>query len=381
MQVTGDWLTADGTQNVLHMLNNAGFEAYCVGGCVRNALLNVPVADVDIATNAVPSQVAELAEAAGMKVIPTGIEHGTITLITNSEPYEVTTYRKDVETDGRRAVVAFATEVKEDARRRDFTVNALYASADGSLVDPLGGLSDITVPRIRFIEDPDRRIREDYLRILRFFRFHAWYGDNSEGPDPDGLAACAAHIDGIAQLSKERIGSEMAKLLAALNPAPSLAAMAASGVLASVIGGADITALAPLVHIEETLDIAPRWQRRLAVLGGNGVARALRLSRADATYLKRVGAVTCGAAEAAYRFGPEIALDAKLIEAASLGVMPDATLLMDVRRGADATFPMKAADVLDRLEKGPAVGAELRRLESVWIESGFEASKADLLKR
>ena len=377
MQVTGDWLTAAGTQAVLRLLNSAGYEAYCVGGCVRNALLGVPVADVDIATNAEPTRVAELAEAAGYKVVPTGIDHGTVTVVVDSEPYEVTTYRNDVETDGRRAVVTFATDIAEDARRRDFTVNALYVQADGTLVDPLGGYPDIAARRIRFIEDASTRIEEDYLRILRFFRFYAWYGDGDM--DAEGLAACASHVDGIAKLSKERIGAEMAKLLAAPDPAPTVAAMAASGVLAQVIGGADITALAPLVHIEQTLEIAPRWQRRLAALGGNGVAKALRLSKADATYLKQVRAADCGAAEAGYRFGSDVALDAKLIEAASLGAMPDSGLLADVTRGAAAVFPVRAADLMDRFDKGPALGAELRRLEDVWIKSGFSAPREKLL--
>ena len=377
MHVTGDWLTAAGTQAVLGMLNSAGHEAYCVGGCVRNALLGVPVADVDIATDAEPAKVAKLAEAEGFKVVPTGIDHGTVTVIVKSEPYEVTTYRKDVETDGRRAVVAFATDIVEDARRRDFTVNALYAQADGTLVDPLGGYPDLAARRIRFIEDAATRIEEDYLRILRFFRFYAWYGEGNL--DAEGLAACAAHVDGIAKLSKERIGAEMAKLLAAPDPVPTLAAMVASGVLAQVIGGADIIALGPLVHIEQTLGIPPRWQRRLAALGGNGVARALRLSKADATYLKQIKAVSCGAVEAGYRFGADVARDAKLIEAASLGVMPDPNLLADVARGAVAVFPLAGADLMERFDKGPALGAELRRLERIWIESGFTLSKAELL--
>lgn len=377
MQIDGAWLNATGTQTVLGMLTAAGHEAYCVGGCVRNALLGVPVADVDIATSAEPSRVAELAGAAGLRVIPTGIEHGTVTVIADGEPYEVTTYRKDVETDGRRAVVAFATDITEDARRRDFTVNALYAGADGTLVDPLGGYLDIAARRIRFIEDAATRIEEDYLRILRFFRFYAWYGDGDL--DADGLAACASHIEGIAQLSKERIGAEMAKLLAATDPTPALAAMVSSGVIARVIGGADIIAMGPLVHIEQALGISPRWQRRLAALGGNGIPRALRLSRADATYLKKIRAVTCGAREAAYRFGADIALDAKLIEAASLGVMPDPALMSDIALGANAVFPIAGADMLDRFEKGPQLGVELKRLEQIWINSGFKLSKVELL--
>ncbi len=374
----GDWLETAETQAVLNLLTGAGYEAYCVGGCVRNALLDVPVADVDIATDAEPSRVADLAEAAGMKVVPTGIDHGTVTVITNSAPFEVTTYRQDVETDGRRAVIAHTTDITEDAKRRDFTVNALYVQADGTLVDPLGGYPDIEARRIRFINNPEDRIREDYLRILRFFRFHAWYGAN--GPDPDGLAACSKLADGIDSLSKERIGAEMAKLLAAPDPAPVIATMAATGILARVIGGANTDALAPLVHIEQALDLAPRWQRRLAALGGNGIVRALRLSRKDATYLKLVKKVEGDAAEAAYRFGEQAALDAKLIEAASLGTLPAPSLLDEISKGAKAVFPVRASDLLDQIGPGPTLGAVMRRLEDTWIRSGFSRTKEQLMQ-
>ncbi len=377
MRVVGDWLEAAETQAVLHLLNDAGYDAFCVGGCVRNALLGVPVADVDIATDAEPARVAELAEAAGMKVVPTGIDHGTVTVITNSAPFEVTTYRKDVETDGRRAVIAHTTDITEDAKRRDFTVNALYVQADGTLVDPLGGYPDIEARRIRFIDNPEDRIREDYLRILRFFRFHAWYG--ADGPDPDGLSACAALADGIDSLSKERIGAEMAKLLSAPNPAPVIATMAGTGILARVIAGADITALAPLIHIEQSLNVPPRWQRRLAALGGNGVARALRLSRKDADHLKKIANVAGAVAQSAYRYGAAATLDAKLIESASLGLSPDPTLLTEVDRGAAAVFPVKAADLMDRMGTGPKLGAELRRLEDLWLQSDFALTKSELM--
>ena len=211
MRVTGDWLTSADTQAVLGMLTEAGHQAYAVGGCTRNALLGVPVADVDIATSATPEEVVQLAGAAGLKPIPTGLEHGTITVVSNGEPHEVTTFRNDVDTDGRRATVAFSDNISDDAVRRDFTVNALYVEADGTLHDPLGGLPDIKARRFRFIEAAAQRIEEDYLRILRFFRFTAWYGDPSAGLDVEGLAACATHVDGISKLSKERLGGHSRK--------------------------------------------------------------------------------------------------------------------------------------------------------------------------
>ncbi len=218
MKITGEWLTNPHTQAVCHALENAGYQALFVGGCVRNALLGVPVGDIDIATDATPEVVTEIQTRAGFKVVPTGIDHGTVTVIAKGIPHELTTFRHDVETDGRRAVVAFSNNVADDARRRDFTMNALYADASGVVIDPLGGLGDLQAKHVRFIENADDRIREDYLRTLRFFRFHAWYGDPQGGLDQDGLAAIAQNLDGLDRLSHERVGAEMKKLLGAPGP-------------------------------------------------------------------------------------------------------------------------------------------------------------------
>jgi|LGVE01.1.fsa_nt_gb poly(A) polymerase len=383
MRITGDWLTSADTQAVLGMLTDAGHQAYAVGGCARNALLGVPVADVDIATSAVPEEVVLLAEAAGLKPVPTGLEHGTITVVSNGEPHEVTTFRKDVDTDGRRAVVAYSDNIADDAIRRDFTVNALYVEADGTLHDPLGGLPDIKAKRIRFIEDAAKRIEEDYLRILRFFRFTAWYGDPNAGMDAEGLAACATHVDGISKLSKERLGAEMKKLLAAPDPAPALAAMAACGVLAQILPGADPQYLAPLVHLEQTAEIPPSWQRRMIAMGGESHAKRLRLSRAEGKQLNAVSAAMQSGESAnvmAYRFGADAALDAKMIEAATLSSPLPEALHEHIAEGAKAVFPVKAADLVDRMGKGPQLGAELKRLESQWLTSEFKLSKKGLLQ-
>jgi poly(A) polymerase len=250
MRLQDAWVKQPGTQALCAVLGLSGYQALFVGGCVRNALLGAPVTDIDIATDALPETVSEIAETAGFRVIPTGIDHGTVTVIASGIHHEVTTFRRDVETDGRHAVVAFTTDIAEDAARRDFTMNALYAEPSGQVIDPLGGINDLRARRVRFVGDARRRIAEDYLRILRFFRFHAVYGDPTHGVDAEGLAACAELAVGIATLSGERIGAEMRKLLGAPNPAPAVAAMAASGVLAQVLPGADIRALAPLVHLE-----------------------------------------------------------------------------------------------------------------------------------
>nr|MBA3325662.1 CCA tRNA nucleotidyltransferase [Paracoccaceae bacterium] len=247
LRIEAPWLGAPGPRAVCALLERAGRQAFFVGGCVRNALLGREATDVDVATDAHPEEVMRLAGAAGMKAVPTGIAHGTVTLAVEGGPVQVTTFRRDVATDGRRAVVAFADDIAEDAARRDLTMNALYARPDGTVVDPLGGLGDLRAGRVRFVGDAAARIAEDYLRILRFFRFHAWYGDPEAGIDAEGLAACAAARDGLTLLSRERIGAELAKLLAAPDPAPAAAAMAASGVLACVLPGADPRALPALV--------------------------------------------------------------------------------------------------------------------------------------
>lgn len=309
-RITAGWITDTATQNICQMLTGAGYECYFVGGCIRNAILNAPVNDIDISTNALPDRVMALAKDAGLHPIPTGIDHGTVTVVVSGAPFEITTYRRDIETDGRRAVVAFSDSIKDDARRRDFTMNALYADQDGMISDPLNGLPDLLARRVRFIEDADSRIKEDYLRILRFFRFYAWYGDTNAGLDAEGLAASAANLAGLESISKERIGAELKKLLAAPDPAPSIAGMVASGVLNIILPGSDAKYLPVLVHLEE--NTKPNPIRRLAALGGENVEVLLRLSKVEARNLRRlrdeIGS-TRNPAELGYRLGPDLALD------------------------------------------------------------------------
>ncbi|MEP0940770.1 MAG: CCA tRNA nucleotidyltransferase, partial [Rhizobiaceae bacterium] len=231
-------------QNLCAALEAAGFRALFVGGCVRNALLQRPASDIDIATDATPDQVIEVAVQSRFRAVPTGIAHGTVTVVVEGTAFEVTTFRRDVETDGRRAVVAFSKDVAEDALRRDFTMNAIYADRSGAIVDPLDGMPDLRAGRVRFIADADQRIREDYMRTLRFFRFHAYYAAPDEGWDADALAGIAANLDGLETLSAERVGGEMIKLLTAPDPAPALAVMAQTGVLGQVLPGADATLIA-----------------------------------------------------------------------------------------------------------------------------------------
>ncbi|MFN4129616.1 MAG: CCA tRNA nucleotidyltransferase [Paracoccaceae bacterium] len=379
MKVAGAWVDHPGTQSLCQVLEQAGFCALFVGGCVRNALMGIPVSDIDIATDAWPETVSNLAENAGFRVVPTGIDHGTVTVIADGVAHEVTTFRRDVQTDGRHAVVAFSDRVEEDAARRDFTMNALYADRHGVVIDPLGGLQDLLARRVRFVGDPGARIAEDFLRILRFFRFFSHYGDPRWGIDAEGLAACAANSAGLETLSRERIGAEMRKLLAAPDPAPAVASMAAAGVLAAVIPGVDVRALAPLVHLEGLRP--PRWLRRLAVLGGQDVCDRLRLSRRDATDLGRIrDEIGGGHSPAALGFvlGDALGADTVLARAALMEQPLPEGWEAEVARGAGATFPLRAADLIDRVQ-GPALGAALGAARKRWLASNLTLTRAQLL--
>lgn len=378
--INGDWLTCPATQAVFDVLETTGHQGYFVGGCVRNALLNAPVADIDITSAATPDAVSSAAKDAGLKVIPTGIDHGTVTVISGGIPHEITTYRRDIETDGRHAEVAFSSSMEEDAARRDFTMNALYADRHGVVSDPMGGLPDLEARRFKFIGDADARIAEDYLRILRFFRFHAWYGDPAQGLDVDALAACAVGADGLEGLSAERVGAEMKKLLRAPDPAPAMAAMAQSGILARVMMGADTKALPILVHLEA--DREPNLARRVTCLGGQNLKEKWRLSNSEASEIDLlrdlIGANT-GLAEIAYRHGAGTAWDVALLRGALLEQPLEVGADAKIDAGVRAVFPVKAADLMPKLE-GPALGTRLKELEARWIGEGFAPSKSELLK-
>ncbi len=372
------WVHAPESQTILQGLEAAGHQALFVGGCVRNALLGHPVADIDIATDATPEMVTKLMQAEGLKVIATGADHGTVTVVANRIPHEVTTFRRDVSTDGRRATVAYSGSIEQDARRRDFTMNALYADRQGQVFDPLGGLPDLTARRLRFIEDAGQRIREDYLRTLRFFRFFAWYADPAGGMDADALAAIADNLDGLEQLSRERVGSELLKLLTAPDPSMAVASMAQTGVLLRVLPGAAAEVLPRLVHFEQALGVDPDPIRRLAALGGEV---DLRLSKAEMKrlmQLQEAAGDVSGAAELGYRHGAGMAVDTCLLRAAVMEQPIAADTQAQADFGAAQGFPVKAEDLMPDLS-GADLGKQLKHLEARWIASGFALSRDDLL--
>jgi poly(A) polymerase len=367
---------------VLKGLSDAGHQSFVVGGPVRNALMRLPIDDLDIATSAEPIVVMNWAKAHGFKVVPTGIDHGTVTVIVGHEGIEVTTFRRDVATDGRRAVVAFSDSIEEDARRRDFTMNALYVDAHGVLHDPLKGMSDLIARRVRFIDDPAQRIREDFLRILRFFRFFAWYGDPGLGIDADGLSACAELADGLETLSKERVGTELLKLLNASDPSQAVGSMEQSGVLMRVLPGASANLLPVLVHLESEHGFAVNPLRRMAALGGHDGATDLRFSKKK---IRELHNMETGLLEmltpklAGYKFGEEAGRDIVLLQSAALEAPLDEAVFSDVDDGARSVLPLRASDL--PWLSGPALGVALKQAEADWIASGFSLSKGALIAK
>jgi poly(A) polymerase len=390
------WITSGPAARVLALLNGDGEEARVVGGAVRNALLKIPVADIDIATTAVPDEVVRRAGTAGIKCVPTGIDHGTVTLVIDAHPFEVTTLREDTETYGRKAKVAFGRDWVRDAERRDFTINGLSVDADGIVHDHVGGLADIAARRVRFIGDAGQRIAEDYLRILRFFRMHAAYGAGE--PDRAGYLACIGGRAGMAGLSAERVRMEMLKLLVAEGALGAVTAMADAGLLLSIVGGVTYTGpFAAMISAERVLELAPHPIRRLAALtvavteDARRVAARLRLSNAEAKALDSMGhrwwrlasMDEARARRRLYRLGEDNYRDRLMLAWARAGGDIDAAYWSEFaklsKRWTAPRFPLKAADFIARgIAEGPALGHVLALAEDAWLAADFTLDPAAL---
>ncbi len=387
------------------LLAGTGVEARYVGGAVRDTVrgamqYGVQV-DVDIATTATPEKVVELLNAAGLKSVPTGIDHGTVTAVSNHRPVEITTLRCDVNTDGRRAEVVYTTDWAADAARRDFTMNAIYADMDGALFDPLGGIADAKAGLVRFVGDPDARIQEDYLRILRFFRFYAWCGKGEM--DRDGLQACARHIAGLAQLSPERIAKELLKLISAENPMPAIRQMAASGILTAVLPEArNLERLNALIEIDGmTFFEADPIMRLGALLPDDGavataVAARLRLSNAQRDRLVAMLSATLRVfcymsvremRRTAYRMTPKVMRDVAMLRWAgdvkrNHNAVQWRALLPMIDSWKPPTLPLDGHHVkLAGVPDGPQIGEVLREVEEWWIDADFTTDEYSLIER
>ena len=392
-----EWFLQPETQAIFACLNREGFEARVVGGAVRNTLLNEPVREVDFATTARPEDTLRLAAQAGIKTVPTGISHGTVTLIVHGIPFEVTTLRQDVETHGRRATVAFGEDWAEDARRRDFTMNALYAGSKGDVYDPLEGAADLLARRVRFVGDARTRIQEDYLRILRFFRFSAQYARGAF--DREGVGASIRERFGLRRLSRERIRSELHHILVARRAVDAIEVMDESGLLILIFGGvARRERFNRLCQIEAALGLRPDPIFRLAALGvfiqedAARLSAKLRLSSQDTNTLLSLAPApsviqprTRELKAALYQLGPRIYLGCVLLTWASAGASVNNaawTSAVDLLRSwPRPKFPIGGADLIKRgWTSGAALGDRLRRLEEEWIASGFLLSREDLLQ-
>ncbi len=397
-RIASDWLMRPETQAVFAALRARGHEARAVGGAVRNALIGRPVADIDVATPALPQQTIAAAKAAGLHVIPTGLQHGTVTVVSGHIPHEVTTLRRDVETDGRHAVVAFTDDWAADAARRDFTINALYCDADGTVHDPLGGLADLAARRVRFIGDARTRIGEDYLRILRFFRFTAEYV--RDAADAEGLAACGQMRDGLQRLSAERVRSEVLKIMVAPRAGDIAEMMHAHGFWVPLLGLVVVPQHLRQVAVVERLEgDAPNAVIRLAALAvqtpedADQLATRLKLSTHEWTGLAAVGRLW-------RQVSPQLDEPAcrRLLHREGRAAVAAAGLVARGRHDADVadakwaallgviasldtpTFPVRGRDVLDRgIAPGPMVGAILARLDGWWVAQDFAADRNGLL--
>ena len=387
--LNADWLGAEATQRVIAALEAARpGAARFVGGCVRNTIMQRPVDDIDIATQLEPNDTLAALESAKIRAIPTGIEHGTVTAVIAGQPFEITSLRRDVETDGRRAVVAFTEDWAEDAQRRDFRLNALYAAPDGALFDPVGGgYEDALAGRVIFIGDADQRLREDYLRILRFFRFNAWYGAEMDG---DGLAACARQIAGLEGIARERVWKELKKLLAAPRPRQTIEAMGESGVLDAILPEHNGTAILHDLELTEQLTgVQPDAMLRLmALLPRTALVvqqtqQSLRLSNEETQRLtmwaadnlpEPVGMKARELRATLYWHGKQAVVDRAMLAGADVR-----DLLAAVRAWRRPDFPIGGDDALAAGLEGPEIGQALSRVARIWVDGDFELEREALL--
>lgn len=406
-KISAEWLQDERLQALLAALSAGDEEARVVGGAVRNTLMQRPVTDIDIATTTLPEETIRRAEAIGLKTVPTGIDHGTVTVVADGRPYEVTTLRRDIETDGRHAVVSFGRDWQADAERRDFTINALYVDAAGEVLDLVDGIADIERANLRFIGDAEQRIREDGLRILRFFRFFAWYGRGR--PDADGLRAATRLRDGLTRLSAERLWNETRKLLAAPDPSRALLWMRQTGVLTNVLPETErwgIDAIHPLIAAEagrswrpdpllRLMAIVPPDPERLGEL-----AKRLKLANQERDRLVAFAQEPSPSPDESERalkgrlyFGNRQAIEDRLRlglavaqgkigeGAAALEAVAKLSARLAIAEGFVAPeFPLNGGDLKARgFPPGPELGQEIERLKRLWADGGFKLGREALL--
>lgn len=375
------WLRNPSAQKLSKLYKNFGYQVLFVGGCVRNTILKMPVTDIDLATDAQPEEIIKIAKENNIRFVPTGLAHGTITLIIDNKNYQITTFRTDFDHDGRYAKVEFTESLLLDASRRDLTINALYCNHVGEVIDPLNGLDDIKKQKIKFIGNPNERIKEDNLRILRFFRFQAIYGNKNLEIDSIALEACHNHKSKLAALSKERITSELRKILSAPNPLEVIIKMNETGVLNELFQNVSIDSLEAYLKTEEKFKININWLGRLLSLQVTQEEESLKLTRCEFKFLKQTKSAIenqIHVLEFSYYNGVENGKIYSILQNFRHNIILSKNLLNQINSLATKKFPITAKDLMPEI-RGKKLGEALRSLEDRWIKSNFTLSKKELL--
>ena len=381
MHINSEWIKNKSLQNILKVLKKANYNAYLVGGCIRNSILGFPVNDIDISTDAKPEETLNLFNIGSFKATPTGFSHGTVTVISEGIPYQITTMRSDQNTDGRHADVSFCDNITKDAERRDFTVNALYADATGKIIDPLGGLQDFRPLKIKFIGNANHRIQEDYLRILRFFRFHAQFSELVDEFEQNALDAIKNNQNGLKRLSKERVWNEFQKILLSKNPSCVVLEMSKIGILKEVSVDQDTKNIKNLVSIEEKMGIKPEAIRRLVALARNTETTFFNLSRREAkkfSLLKSLLKKNFEPAELVYQFNKEIAQSVLAVHTFNQGLKLKQSDIAKIEKAYLHPCPVSGAH-LSKYLSGEEIAIKLKEAQRIWIKSNFKSDTTKIL--
>lgn len=377
-----DWLSHPSIHFLSTVFQKSGYEILFVGGCIRNTILKKQVNDVDIATAATPEEIIKICKKNNIKSIPTGIKHGTITIIIDEKTYQITTFRIDEKNYGRHANVKFTDSLELDASRRDLTINALYCNVDGKIIDPLKAFGDLRLGIIRFIGDPNKRILEDHLRILRFFRFYALYGDKKKSLNLAALEACEKHQNKLKKISKERVTLEIKKLLAASNPISTVKKMDKIKILNQIIGNCEIGPFIKYIDFEQKYKIEISWLGRLLSLQNNADYKMILLTKKEnriITKLNEAILLNVDPIEFSYYNGVELGLIYSLLQNSFEKLELNESLINQISSITKNLFPIKTSDLGPKYH-GKEIGNKLNELEFKWIKSKFKLSKAQLLR-
>ncbi len=381
------WNSDSTLKTLIHSLESSGGVAYLVGGCVRNTILGRPFTDIDIATDLLPEQVVKISKKEGYKVIQTGLSYGTVTIVNAGRKFEVTTFRSDIKTYGRKASVKFTADIKLDAMRRDFTMNSIYMNISGEIIDPLGSLDDLLEKKIKFIGNPSERIEEDNLRILRFFRFLAEFNKGRSDIDQDTMEALYKYKKEVKSLSRERIWMELKRILSVPEPQHIFSIMIEKGILDEVFPPIEIEGLSKVITAEKKYSVSPSHLVRLFSLNksiGKKWAHYVSLTSNEAKILEFIKESLVHYKDlktVAYKFGRVVAEGWLLNYDDGFSEMIPSKISEIIDNGCNTFFPVSGVDLLEEMEEGPELGRQMEWLEDLWIKSGFTMGKKELLSK